>query len=536
MKKFLVPLILLVLLPVVLLSLAAWRLVQNERAALALQWQDLIAVQLHDIDNNVQDYFQRQQQQLEQALAELNPADSAELQLFKLSYPGLLQLWVLDKSGARLYPAGDLSLAEQQWLERTESFWQTYGRSAQLQARSPENRPEGLQLTPLQEAAPAEPAISPDLARRQGWYVWQWGDQTHLIYWWQDPDQQLWVVELEPSYVLAELIALLPATPSRRDSNSANARIQLHDASGALQYQWGDYQPSGQQQPLLQRPLSYPLGSWTLNYYGAPLNFGQAALGMTSMAIIAVVTLALAVLAWLLYREHRREYRLAQQRVNFVNQVSHELKTPLTSIRMYAELLEQSYSDEDTSTEQRYLRVIVSESQRLSRLINNVLSFAGWQKGRLKLRPRPACLDDIVQNAAQTFTPLLSAKQITLTLELNVAKTFRLDADVIEQIVHNLLGNVEKYVPAGGHVSIRTEQQAKMLIISVQDNGKGIPKREQQRIFQPFYRMSSALTEGVSGAGLGLSISRQLARLHGGDLVLKHSTQGACFQIRILPQ
>ncbi|MCB1808815.1 MAG: ATP-binding protein, partial [Candidatus Competibacteraceae bacterium] len=108
-----------------------------------------------------------------------------------------------------------------------------------------------------------------------------------------------------------------------------------------------------------------------------------------------------------------------------------------------------------------------------------------------------------------------------------------LDPDVLEQILNNLLGNVEKYVAAGDQVTLASWQHGEQSFIRLQDDGPGIPARERQRIFEPFYRLGSALTEGVSGAGLGLTISRELARLHGGDLELEPTSTGACFLLRI---
>ena len=520
-RKILIPLLLIVLLPLLFLSFAAWRLVQSERDAVAHQVQNLIAAQLQSLDDTLQSYFRRKQQQFDQDLAALTQIAlgtiETELDRYKREQPGVRQAFLVVPEGQRVYPPEPLNTEEQRFLERTSDFWANLNGLRQTRDTELDKKLASLSGT-------AE--TSADRIESQGWYVWQWGAEIHLIYWRWDQRQWLWGIELEPSYLLADLIAELPAT-----SASEQARLQLLDANGTLLYQWGDYEPEALQKPLLLRPLSHPLGSWSIQYFAPQLSFGRSQLWLIALAAVAVVGLVLISLAWFLYREHSREMRLAQQRVNFVNQVSHELKTPLTNIRMYAELLEDRLDGE--ATPRRYLDVIVAESQRLSRLINNVLSFAGWQKKRLSLRLRPAAVDEVVQTAIETFRPLLAAKQIDIYTQLQAPERVHLDPDVLEQILNNLLGNVEKYVPPGGEVMISTWRRGADSFIQIQDNGSGIPPRQRARIFEPFYRIGSKLNEGVSGAGLGLTISRELARLHGGELELLDGNSGACFQVRI---
>ncbi len=166
----------------------------------------------------------------------------------------------------------------------------------------------------------------------------------------------------------------------------------LLDTKGAPIYQWGGYGPADDERPRATLALSYPLGGWSLAYY-APPELTRAGLSRSLWFNVgsAVVAVALAVLglAAYFYRENARDMRVAAQRVSFVNQVSHELKTPLTNIRMYAELLEQEI-DESQEKPRRHLDIIVSESQRLSRLIGNVLTFSRRERHTLQLRPHPA--------------------------------------------------------------------------------------------------------------------------------------------------
>jgi signal transduction histidine kinase len=185
----------------------------------------------------------------------------------------------------------------------------------------------------------------------------------------------------------------------------------------------------------------------------------------------------------------------------------------------------------------RYLGVIVSESQRLSRLIANVLTFSRNQRHTLTLRMQQAVPDEVLRTVAEHFRPTLEGRGIAVELDLHAGGECSFDPDALEQIVGNLAGNVEKYAAAGKVLRIESRLEDELIHVVVEDRGPGIPARERARIFEPFYRVNNSLTEGVSGTGIGLSISRDLARLHGGDLVLEapasHHTAGARFHVTL---
>jgi signal transduction histidine kinase len=217
--------------------------------------------------------------------------------------------------------------------------------------------------------------------------------------------------------------------------------------------------------------------------------------------------------------------------VSFVNQVSHELKTPLTNVRLYAELLEDHLPEEDGVAQQR-LGVLLAECRRLSRLITNVLTFARAQRSGLTLHPQPACVDDLVRELGAQFAPAFEAKGIAPRLELGAARAVKVDGDALTQMLGNLLGNVEKYAPRAP-VVVRTEQEPGRVRITVADGGPGIPAADQERVFEPFVRLGGASHEAVPGTGIGLSIARDLARLHGGDLRCLRVPSGACFALTL---
>ena len=208
----------------------------------------------------------------------------------------------------------------------------------------------------------------------------------------------------------ANIIGLLPATGGPED-RLGEARIRLVDSAGTVVYQWGRFEP--EDGPAHQLPLSPPLGSWKLEYFGSGLGQGADLKWFNVAGALTAVGAALFGLAFYLYREHTREMQLAEQRVNFVNQVSHELKTPLTNIRLYAELLGENQREDDSEEAgrfRRYLEVITSESQRLSRLIANVLNFARSKKDRMVLRREAGQVDDNHQSRSQHVCPFAESQ------------------------------------------------------------------------------------------------------------------------------
>lgn len=353
------------------------------------------------------------------------------------------------------------------------------------------------------------------------------------LFWWRDATRHWIGFELDPVRLQANIIGLLPATGGPED-RLGEARIRLVDSAGTVVYQWGRFEPEGD--PAHQLSLSPPLGSWKLEYFssglgqGADLNWFNVAVALTAVGA------ALFGLAFYLYREHTREMNLAEQRVNFVNQVSHELKTPLTNIRLYAELLGENPREEDSAEAgkfRRYLEVITAESHRLSRLIGNVLNFARSKKDRLVLRRETGQVDTIIKAALNMFAPSLKAKGVKIHFQAGAGDRVEVDPDALEQILNNLFSNTEKYGTSGGRLDIQSGRNGDHTFIIVRDYGPGVSKRDTERIFQPFYRTHSRLTDGVTGTGIGLSIARDLARLHGGDLTLVPVDRGACFKIEL---
>ncbi len=515
-RRLITLLVLLVAVPLAGLAWLGVRVVQDQHQMAHSRAESLLMERLDDTDGIIALILDQRQRELR----EMTQLDNQGLpSLYHRTSPFVLQFFAQDTAGTLLYPTGQLTLQQQEFMVRTGHLWR-----APLAAAK-----DGATLETATPVPPSRIGTSGDL---QGWHTWFWDSGLRLIYWRQDHQGVVVGAELNRSRLLSDIIAALPDTPPD-GAGMEGQRFVLADARGDPLYQWGPYTPTAGEPPRAERSLSAPLGAWQLEYYMSAASFAAvtgegSSLGL--LAGLAALVLALLGLAVFFYRESSREIREGQQRVSFVNQVSHELKTPLTSIRMYAELLGRDI-DPDDQRAQRHVNVVVSESQRLSRLIGNVLTFARQQREPLVLHPAEHCLDDVIDEVLTQFELSLKDRSLEVVFHRGAPAMARFDADVVVQIVANLIGNGEKYAAAGERLEITTEQDGDRSTVVVRDHGPGIPAASADRVFEPFVRLDDALSEGVSGAGIGLALSRDLARLHGGDLTLRPCDDGACFAL-----
>jgi signal transduction histidine kinase len=252
---------------------------------------------------------------------------------------------------------------------------------------------------------------------------------------------------------------------------------------------------------------------------------------MVSLALVLSVTLFSAYLLW---RDVRRELRLAELRSQFVSSVSHELKTPLTAIRMFAETLNMGRAP-DASTQAEYLETIINETERLTRLLNNVLDFSRIEQGKKIYRPVPTSLPEVLQAAVRAMQYPLAQQGFQLRVEIeNSLPTVRADPDAIEQAVLNLLANAMKYSGESREIGLKLRRQDNEAVIEVSDRGVGIPRDEHARIFDKFYRVPSTENQRVPGTGLGLTLVEHIAKAHGGRVEVESEPgKGSTFAIRL---
>jgi signal transduction histidine kinase len=224
---------------------------------------------------------------------------------------------------------------------------------------------------------------------------------------------------------------------------------------------------------------------------------------------------------------------LDEMKSKFVSIAAHELRSPLTAITGYLELLMDDGADCFSELQRDYLGIIQGSAHRLLTITNDLLDLTRIEAGRLELVLQPADLGAVLRAVASEYAAQIAAKtqQLTLTISADLPAVL-CDSVRAAQIIGNLISNATKYTPAGGRIAIQLERAADegFLQIVVQDTGVGIPAAEQKRLFERFFRASNASTAGALGAGLGLHITRALVELHGGRIWLKSEAgQGAAF-------
>ena len=501
--------LLLVLAPLGLLAWLGARVVRDEQTDVREKFQALLAAALQDTGRQVARLVEEREREFLR-LTDLSSFETGDLRERVRKSPLIQQLFVLEPDGTLSHPppAGPLLNSEREFL---------------LDARRVLADRERVRILSAEERAAGAP--------EKGWHAWQGERGPHLIFWRRTESGHVVGVEADRVRLLADLMARLPGTDPK-EPTLVNGSIALTGSNGALLYQWGGYQPAEGEIPRANLPLGPPLNSWRLEYFVPAGEWDAALRGSLRFSLLTALLaagLALTGLAIYFYREQAREVREASVRMNFVNQVSHELKTPLTNIRLYAELLENQLDGDEKS--RRHLAIVVAESQRLSRLIGNVLTFARRQRKSLVLRRSPGCVDEIIAATLEAFRPALAAKEVEFIFSGHAPAAVLFDADAVGQILGNLFSNVEKYGASGGRLSVESRQAGGQTLVTVSDAGPGIRKEQSEKIFEPFHRLSHRLDDGVTGTGIGLHIARELARLHGGDLVLEPSGVGACFRL-----
>ena len=274
--------------------------------------------------------------------------------------------------------------------------------------------------------------------------------------------------------------------------------------------------------------LDYPLQNWHLTYYyPSPNLVNLYLLGAGVIGLFLIVLLGLICYA---YREYSRTLRLAKQQVSFVGQVSHEFKTPLTNITLYSEMLSEYLEDEPTPVPE-YLHIIRAESKRLTRLVQNVLTFN--KPSRLNIKP--VNLTILIRQIYLTFKPILDAKSLQLNIiTLENDCIVNTDEDCVMQILNNFLSNAEKYAFNGKQIDLSLTRKEKQVTITVRDYGDGIANHLLKQIFEPFYRVNSSITEGVSGTGIGLTIAKQLANQIQGEIKVINQNPGMVFSLILM--
>jgi two-component system, OmpR family, phosphate regulon sensor histidine kinase PhoR len=264
-----------------------------------------------------------------------------------------------------------------------------------------------------------------------------------------------------------------------------------------------------------------------------PAGPGGAVLAWSAALLASVVTGGL----YLMYRLSLGHIRLAQQQQDFVSAISHELKTPLTSIRMYGEMLREGWAPQEKKPE--YYAFIHDESERLSRLINNVLHLARMTRNELPVDIKAVTVGELLDSIRSKITS--SVEHAGAEMQISVAAGLRdrrvlVDQDCFTQIIINLVDNALKFSAKAASRAIEIscrEGKRGTLMFAVRDYGPGIAPDQMSKIFQLFYRAENELTRETSGTGIGLALVQRLALAMGATVDATNMAPGAEFRLHL---
>jgi signal transduction histidine kinase len=236
-----------------------------------------------------------------------------------------------------------------------------------------------------------------------------------------------------------------------------------------------------------------------------------------------------------LFHEVTDERRMERAKDEFIALASHELRTPLTSILGYLEVLREGEAGTLSSEQARFLDVVARNAERLLRLVNDLLAVARADAGRLGLEIGEVDLAAVAREAVQGAERAAEERGIALSMDLEAGSLLvGGDRARLEQVVDNLVSNAVKFTPPGGDVTVRLSAEGDRALLEVADTGMGIPRSEQDRLFQRFYRTTLAIQSASPGTGLGLAISKMIVDAHGGTIdVESEEGAGSVFRVRL---
>jgi signal transduction histidine kinase len=279
----------------------------------------------------------------------------------------------------------------------------------------------------------------------------------------------------------------------------------------------------GNHEYIIETSFSSPFANWKAEIGFKNTNLDSLARNSfwQSLAITFLVLAFLLAGIVLMIRATDREVRVAQAKSAFVSNVSHELKTPLSLISLFAELLELGRVKNDEK-KREYYRIIGDESRRLSKLIDNILDFSKIEGGRKQYNFVYADIGELIESvlSGYHYQIINSGFELKTNIESNLSAVL-IDRDAIAQAVLNLLDNAVKYSAEVKEISIEVKTRDSNLTIEIADRGMGIPSAEQKKIFEKFYRVSNGLVHDVKGSGLGLSLVRHIVEAHKGKILLE---------------
>jgi signal transduction histidine kinase len=498
----------LVILPMIAMTVAGLHLLKNERNRLEQQADNAQLRWLEQTASNLEGSVWSLRNELIDRLNQLSPErlDESLMELHR-GHPLVRNVFRISEKGKISFPETGMHVDPE-----TEEFLQRY--QTLFSGR--------MQWFPPADEFGRSLWMSKGSQRRVEWRSWQWADRESLLLYLPpfEGSKEIVGVEIEMAALYARINVWL------REINARGEELVLLDRSDRVLVATGDPE---------DRPVKLTTEMGALLPFarlglvsesavpdGLPKAFMWVAGSLGIFLLLCIVAGTLGLTAWV-----HRSRREAMQKTTFVSNVSHEFKTPLTTLRLYSEmLLEGRITDPDK--QKSYLRTLRDESERLARLVHNALDFSRLEMGRNRLNPVEFDLTERIHLVYERLRERFEAVEMEVSLPEEPCRLVT-DPDAAEQILLNLMDNAIKYAADGKRLDIQMDQLNGKVEVRIQDQGIGIPARERRKIFEAFHQADARLTRERGGTGLGLHIARRLARQLRGDLEFRQVPDGACF-------
>ncbi|MCD6023171.1 MAG: integral rane sensor signal transduction histidine kinase [Fibrobacteria bacterium] len=276
---------------------------------------------------------------------------------------------------------------------------------------------------------------------------------------------------------------------------------------------------AGEREPALERSFEEQFPAWRLVVYKKPagdlIAQGRWRIGL-QYTLLAFSLLSLLMGIVVLFKALADEQRLVSMKSNFISAVSHELKTPLTAIRMFSEMLASGRAAEEKRGQ--YAQRIGAEAERLQGMIEGILNYTRLEENPDALRFEELDLSEAARDSAALMSGAFAKAGIRLTTRLAESAPLRADYNAVRSVIQNLLENALKYSPAGSEVVLEIRALSAEIILRVADRGIGIEPADLKRIFEKFYRAGDEMTRRTRGSGLGLALVKRIVDAHGGTI------------------
>ncbi len=518
----------LLLVPALILAGVAFRLLSHEQERIRQSSTDALMDQARVIARSIDLSLETVQENLTGALLELASKEiENRLVSWEKQNPLVRNVFIYHPENGLEYPERSMAATreERQFIDRFSPLF-----SGRLSFEFNRLSKEGGRVSSREKLynLSRQPEPGPDQPD-SGWIPWFSDNRLYILGWVQKKNTgPVYGVELELMTLLSRLVAQVP------EINRPGTALVIMDGSGIPIHQSGSLNTAQANSPAGKIMISRHLPHWSITAF---TDKGTSGTGrsflIVSLILVGILLTAIISGGILITRLTLEKIKDARQKTSFVAAVSHELKTPLTSIRMYAELLLSKRVIPEK--QHHYLGVIVGESSRLTRLINNVLDFGKLEQGKKKYHPTPFDMAVFLEELIHTHALRIQTAGIEIIRDFSSGNfTVVTDRDAMEQAVLNLLDNALKYAGQGQFIKFILTRESNDILVTLQDDGPGIAMGIRDKVFQKFFRADNSLTAVQPGSGLGLSIARQMLRDLGGDLTIDpEASGGACFTIRI---